>query len=92
MSRRQIAAVLLMATTLCLPSSFGCRSKEFGTPQLFGPGTAQYQRDRAQQFDPYPETNIGPAMGGARPDGYSAPVPEPARGHVNQWTAPAFGS
>jgi hypothetical protein len=68
----------------------GCRSGDFGKPQLFGPGSAKAQRDRAQRFDPYPDTNIGPAVSGSRPDGYTAPAPEPARGHFNQWTAPTF--
>jgi hypothetical protein len=67
----------------------GCRGT--GQPQFFGPGSAPYQQQRAQRFDPYPETNIGPSVEGGRPESYSAPAPEPARGHPNQWSASPFG-
>lgn len=87
MSRRFAALLLAVACS----TSGGCRSREFGTPQLFGAGSAQYQRQRAQQFDPYPDTNVGPSVAGGRPDGYTAPAPEAARGHQNQWSLPFLG-
>ena len=69
----------------------GCRGT--GRPQFFGPqGSADYQRAQATQFDPYPDTNVAPSVGGGRPDGYSQPTPESVRGRPNQWTFPGFGS
>ena len=79
-------AVHLLVVVAC---TAGCRGT--GTPQIFGPGSAQYQQHRAQQFDPYPETNIGPRVDGGRPDGYTAPSPEVLRGTTNKWTMPPIG-
>ena len=62
-----------------------------GRPQFVGPGSAPYQQHQAQQFDPYPETNIGPSVEGGRPEGFTAPVAEPYRGRTNQWTQPTYG-
>jgi len=76
-------------------SLVGCQNSPFfGTPRIFEPaGSEAYQQTRAQRFDPYPDTDIGPAVDGGRPEGFTAPPPEPARGRPNQWTAaPAFGS
>ncbi|MCE9605957.1 MAG: membrane or secreted protein [Planctomycetia bacterium] len=84
--------VLLVALVL---SVAGCRGNpQFGTPKLLEPaGSETYQQTRAQRFDPYPDTNIGPNVEGGRPEGYTQPPPEPARGRANQWNAaPAFGS
>ena len=86
--------MLRMLTALTIVTamivSTGCRST--GKPQFFGPGpgSAPYQQHQAQQFDPYPEPNIGPNVDGGRPQGYANPAPEPMRGHPNQWTAPRF--
>jgi hypothetical protein len=82
----RIATLLLIVATT---SFVGCR----GTwqPRLFGPGSAEQQQHTAQQFDPYPETNIGPSVSGGRPDGYSTPAPEATRGTTNRWTIPWFG-
>jgi hypothetical protein len=82
-------AFLLVAVAL---TSCGCRNtREFAGPQLFGAPSARVQQDRAQQFDPFPDTNVGPNVGGGRPDSYTAPAPEPARGHLNQWSPPGYG-
>lgn len=78
----------LVVAALCVA---GCRGT--GKPQFFGPqGSADYQRLQATQFDPYPDTDVGPSVGGGRPDSYSAPTPEATRGRPNQWTFPLFGS
>lgn len=85
---RQFCTILVLAAL----AFAGCRNnREFGSPQLFGPGSADYQQHRAQQFDPYPDTDIGPSVEGGRPDGYSAPAPEAVRGHTNRWSMPIFG-
>lgn len=81
---RTLAALTIVVAIV----STGCRST--GKPQFFGPGSSPYQQHQAQQFDPYPEPNVGPAVDGGRPEGYANPAPEPMRGHPNQWTAPRF--
>lgn len=64
----------------------GCRGTHL--PELFGPGPAPYQREVAEQFDPYPEPDIGPDPGGTRPPDFRRPVSEPARARRTQWGAP----
>lgn len=76
-------------------SLVGCAQNPFfGTPRFLEPaGSDVYQQTRAQRFDPYPDTDIGPRVEGGRPEGYDAPPPEPARGRPNQWnSAPSYGS
>ena len=48
-------------------------------PNWYHPGTADYQRQQAVQFDPYPEDDTGPPVVGGRPLGYQNPIAEPAR-------------
>jgi len=84
---RNLAALSIVAAIIAVG---GCRGT--GRPQFFGPGSAPYQQQQAQQFDPYPETNIGPRVDGGRPDGYTAPAAEPYRGQPNQWNTQPFGS
>jgi hypothetical protein len=81
---RRLAAISIVVVL----TATGCRTT--GKPQIFGPGSAPYQQHQAQQFDPYPEPNVGPSVVGGRPEGYTTPAPEPMRGHPNQWTAPRF--
>lgn len=45
-------------------------------PRLCGPGSEAHQQGRAQLFEPYPESEPGPAVTGARPREYSAPRAE----------------
>jgi hypothetical protein len=47
-------------------------------PGYLHPGTAQYQQNQAQRFDPYPATDVGPDMA-ARPLAYIRPAPENER-------------
>jgi hypothetical protein len=70
----------------------GClHDPHIAKPQLLEPGSDQLQRQRAQQFDPYPDTNIGPSVTGGRPDGYTVPMPEPVRGTANnRWAMTPF--
>ena len=73
----------LVATTV------GCQS--MGRPQWFNPGSSTAQRQRAERFDPYPDTDTGPAMVGARPHDYSRPSAEATRARWNQWGLSRFG-
>ncbi|HVC98073.1 MAG TPA: hypothetical protein VND64_30665 [Pirellulales bacterium] len=52
-----------------------------GWPRLFGPGPADYQRQRAQRFDPYADPNMSNDnnMQDARPRDYQLPPAEPTR-------------
>lgn len=85
MSRIATLLLIVVATS----SATGCKGT--GWPRLFGgQGSAAQQQHEAQQFDPYPETDIGPSVTGARPEGYSEPAPEPTRGTANRWTIPWF--
>jgi len=55
----------------------GC-GPNFGWPNLWHPGGFAYQRWKAEVFDPYPATDVGP-MGsspvGFRPPWYETPAP-----------------
>jgi hypothetical protein len=55
----------------------GCAS--VATPNWGQPGTADAQRRRAERFDPYPETDVGPGGLGVRPRGFEQPLAEPLR-------------
>src|SRR5580698_4653414 len=52
----------------------GC-SPYFGWPNLLHPGGFAYQRWRAEVFDPYPATDVGPTPAGMRPTWYETPAP-----------------
>lgn len=83
--RHRLLALLM---GLCLFAGAGCQS--MGLPRLFGPGSAPYQRGVAQQYDPYPETDVAPEIVGGRPREYQQPVAEPARARWLQWSFPRF--
>jgi hypothetical protein len=55
----------------------GCAS--VATPNWGQPGTADLQRRRAERFDPYPETDVGPDDSSVRPRGFQQPLAEPLR-------------
>lgn len=80
----------LFAALLGLSVAAGSGCQSMGLPRLFGPGSAPYQRGMAQQYDPYPETDVAPEIVGARPRDYQQPVPEPARARWLQWSWPRF--
>jgi hypothetical protein len=63
--------------------TFGCRS--VSGPRLTGPGPAPYQQAQAERFDPYPETESGPAVVGSRPMEYEDPPPEVQRARWLPW-------
>lgn len=55
----------------------GCRG--IHCPTLQDPGTAKSQREWAQRYDPYPESQVGPEVAGARPRDFDATRAEPQR-------------
>lgn len=48
-------------------------------PNITHPGSAEYQRQRAEKFDPYPDIDPGGPNGGVRPPGFETPVPDVLR-------------
>ena len=54
----------------------GCaQDRHFGTPEL-QPCPPNVQVHRAERFDPYPSSEIGPEMSGVRPRGFETPAAE----------------
>ena len=80
--------VLFALVTCSMAVSAGCRS--LAPPNFARPGTAQYQQSMAQQFDPYPENEAGPAVVGGRPRGYQKPAAEVLRARWLQWQRPGL--
>jgi hypothetical protein len=74
------AAALILLVVLC-----GCCHTEL--PCWSHPGSEDVQVHRALRYDPYPETDVGPAGDGVRPREYDQPPPEPsrARWQLNGW-------
>jgi hypothetical protein len=66
-----LPAVFAMLLGGCNPS--------VAPPRLFNPGPAPYQRQRAVQFDPYPDQDAGPSVAGGRPLDYDRQIPEADR-------------
>lgn len=48
-------------------------------PRLFHPGSAEYQRARVMQYDPYLLPEQGPRVPSARPPDFQNPSAEPTR-------------
>jgi hypothetical protein len=69
----------------------GCRGtsrhpaerQAFAPPPWGGRGTAL--QDDLERFDPYPQTDVGPEVVGARPRNFENPRPEATRG---RWWEP----
>lgn len=62
--------------SLALVGATGCAGLQ--GPGYIHPGTAQYQQNQAQRFDPFPATDVGPDMA-ARPLAFIRPAPENER-------------
>lgn len=84
---------------LCALSLAGCSraagpgdANKFGLPNLAHPGSASYQRTRAQYFDPYPEPQVGPNIDSARPRDFQQPLPEVERARRIEPRASARGA
>ena len=75
-------ASLLLATLVAVGVG-GCQN--LGRPNWFQPGTATQQRGQAEQFDPYPENELGPQIVGARPREFQKPPPETTRARWLPW-------
>jgi len=69
----------------------GCAGDGTVRQKLFRPGPAQYQRQKAERFDPYNEIPIGPRDDTSRPPDYLRPNPEASRGRWEEWGLPRFG-
>lgn len=87
-SRRLFASWLIVATGCCLACSFaGCRSHpNFHFPTILPEGSTKQQQMIGNQFDPYPDPDVGPPVVGGRPRDYQKPVAEPQRARWN-WEA-----
>lgn len=68
---------ILAGICLLLSSASGCGT--MSRPNWFHPGSSEAQHARAQQFDPYPEDNIGPSNVSMRPPGFESSYPETQR-------------
>ena len=68
---------LLLWTILWTAGAGGCCG--LSLPDWSHPGSAAYQQQKAERFDPYPENEPGPQVVGARPREYQKPSPEPSR-------------
>ena len=75
-------ASLLLATLVTIGVG-GCQN--MGRPNWFSPGTAAQQQGQAQQFDPYPENELGPQIVGSRPREFQKPPPETTRARWLPW-------
>lgn len=78
---RQIFAIFMLIL-VGAPNS-GCLT--LATPQLLDPTPLAAQRSRAQQFDPFPENEPGPAIEGARPREFAKSIAEPRRARLLPW-------
>ena len=76
------SGLLLLAPCLVI-GALGCRG--VSRPNWLHPGPAAYQQSTAEQYDPYPENEPGPAIIGGRPRGYEKPFAEPTRA---RWITP----
>jgi len=71
---------LLLPLTAC--------SSTVHKPTLQHPGPAYFQRNNAQQFDPYPLNDIGPEIVGGRPREFQKPFGEVTRARQQSTIAP----
>ncbi len=72
----------LLSVAVAMAFSAGCQG--LARPNWLHPGPAQYQQQRAHQFDPYPENEPGPAMVGTRPMEFRSPPPEVQKARPDQ--------
>jgi len=79
----------LVIVSLLLPLA-AC-SPTVRKPRLRSPGPAWYQRANAEEFDPYPQNDMGPEIVGGRPRGFQKPRSEVERSRqqlpVGPWRA-----
>jgi hypothetical protein len=70
----------IACVAFCAVAQCGCAN--LSKPSWLHPGSAKEQQARAERFDPYPETNTGPTVEGARPREYETSPPEVDRGRA----------
>jgi hypothetical protein len=83
MSRR---LTLLICYALFLPLA-AC-SSTVRKPRLLHPGPAGYQQANAEQYDPYPQNDVGPEIVGGRPLDFQIPPDEVVRARQQQPVGP----
>lgn len=69
-----VSSVMVVMLTACSPT--------IRMPRLESPGTAGFQRHNAEQFDPYPQNDMGPPIVGGRPPDYAVPRPAVERARM----------
>jgi len=67
---------LSVVSALCMVT-VGCAG--VSRPSWLSPGNTEVQQARAEQYDPYPETDVGPVITGGRPRSYEKPPAEVQR-------------
>ncbi len=73
-----IAKIALLSVTAMI--LVGCAN--ITPPNWCSPGSARYQQDVAEQYDPYPENDVGTPLVGGRPRGYMYPRAETLRARL----------
>lgn len=94
MARKQPVVQTVPMMVIGFLALVGCANQRgtflgLDTPKLQSPGTFEYQRNRANLFDPYSDQDRGPAVVGGRPRYFDKPAPEPVR---NRWLADSWWS
>jgi hypothetical protein len=79
MPRRIVCAAVLLSLM-----GSGCANLDL--PYVAHPGSVNYQRARAHRWDPFPDSEAGPAIPETRPREYQDAPPEPSRA---RWVRPS---
>ena len=77
----------LLAATLLLVPLTAC-SSAVKKPSFLHPGPASFQRNNAEQFDPFPLNDLGPEIVGGRPREFQKPIDEVRRARQNRPLVP----
>jgi hypothetical protein len=84
-----LALAALVITVGCnTPAGMAWRQR-IVPPRIFRSETVEYQRSEAQQFDPYPQDELGPSVVGGRPPDFQEPPADPSRGRWMRWPSAA---
>ncbi len=75
--------LVVLITAMGTVSYAGCNIRPTAGP----PGTIYHQRNRAVNYDPFPDQNAGPAIEGGRPLQYERPLPEVTKSQTNPYAA-----
>lgn len=79
----RLISSMLFGITVALAA--GCNSEGHQSWSNFWfRGTAKEQQLRAQRFDPYPQDNIAPPIGGGRPREYDRPYTAPKQDYLDR--------